>query len=267
MNTSDQQQRANDYVARRQDHYERVQERARNGKLAKVCAQPQPELQHEQAAKAGSRTDEHWEVCLVPANPGGEQKHMNGNQGCTQEVHIEPLACVPEHRSTDELQVDEPNSQQAKALNPAGIRGQFFDRAFFPLSRGEKRETCSQGEERLRATGMDDRQSLLQEDDAQPAQHALGDHRAECDHSEPAQPGARFFAPQDKGQSDGEEAHGRPDQSMAVLVQDPAHHPRPGIQEHVVPKGGRPVGHGQAGARAGHQPANEQQGESSDRGQ
>jgi hypothetical protein len=98
---------------------------------------------------------------MVPADASGEQEHRDGDHSRAQEMNLNPLACVPDNCPTDELQIHETSGQQAEALYLVGIRGQFFARAFFPLSRSEQSKTCGQGEECLRETGMDNRQGLL----------------------------------------------------------------------------------------------------------
>ena len=94
---------------------------------------------------------------------------------------------------------------------------------------------------------MEDRERVLQENDAEHTQNALSDDGGHRDESQTPQPAA--FTPERPRQGQGEQPDERPHQPMAVLAKDAAHHPRPGEENHVVAERARPVGHRQRGAR------------------
>ena len=76
-------------------------------------------------------------------------------------------------------------------------------------------------------------------------------------------PRSRRSASAARPERDGERHREQPDQRaeepVAVLVEHAADHLRPREQEHVVAEGRRPVGHGQRGARVGHETAEHDQ--------
>ena len=111
---------------------------------------------------------------------------------------------------------------------------------------------------------MDDGQRLLEQDDAQTAEQSLHAHGGEGQEPERAQPRAR--RPERGGEGQGEQPNPGSEQTMAVLVEDSAHHLGPRVEEHVVPERGRPVRNGQGGPGVGHQAAEENQHKGGDHG-
>tara|TARA_B100001059_G_scaffold231999_2_gene268985 strand:+ start:1662 stop:3038 length:1377 start_codon:yes stop_codon:yes gene_type:complete len=92
--------------------------------------------------------------------------------------------------------------------------------------------------------------------DPQPAEHALPDHQQEYEGSEQTDAESSIAAPEHDAQHDRDPTDEHAGQSMCVFVEDPAveilDHLRERIEQHVVPVGVGPVGHGQSGFESGH---------------
>ena len=149
----------------------------------------------------------------------------------------------------DDLNVDEDRRRERDAAERR-IVDRVRVRA--PARRREERQRDRQAEEHLRETGVTDRDRRGQEEqDRQPAQHALRDHRRERADAEPPQPPPRLNHPQPHGEDDRQEADGARDHPMPVLVQDAADHLLERKREHEVAVRVRPVGHCQSRVGAG----------------
>ena len=71
-----------------------------------------------------------------------------------------------------------------------------------PPARRHDREQGGQAEKSLCEAGVDYRQVQLDQDDAQPADDALDDHRAKDSRAEPADPAPRLRLPRNRGEED-----------------------------------------------------------------
>ena len=82
---------------------------------------------------------------------------------------------------------------------------------------------------------MNDRDPVLHQNDPDAAQHALEGDGEHGRHAEPAEPAPPLGDLEGGRHGDRQEADDRAEKPVAMLVEDPAHHLRPGEQEHVVP--------------------------------
>ena len=135
----------------------------------------------------------------------------------------------------------------------AGVRPRGLGR--IPAPARHHRQRDGQTEEGLREAGVRDRdrERKLVEDGHTP-EHALQDHREEREEPEGAHRGPRLDEHGPERQDDGQEPDDGGGQSVAVLVEDAAHHRREDLSERE-----RPVGDGEARAGARDEPAEEEQ--------
>ena len=82
----------------------------------------------------------------------------------------------------------------------SGIDNDIGKRA--PEFRSNESDHDDQSKKRLREAGMKDSDLVFKHGDAQSAEHALQDHRAERDHPEVANPSPRFAAPKPDREDD-----------------------------------------------------------------
>ena len=108
---------------------------------------------------------------------------------------------------------------------------------------------------------MKDSDLVFKHGDAQSAEHALQNHRAEGKRAEVANPSPRFAAPKPDREDDRQKPNCRSNQAVGVLKKNSADPFRSGKQKHVVAKGGWPIGHREAHPFAGDHSAaaNEEQ--------
>ena len=164
-------------------------------------------------------------------------------------------ACVSHQRPEHDLGVGDDGGGDRE--RPRRRRDGCEGRARVP--RGQQDDHGEQGEEDLRQATVDDGEHVLEQHDAQPAEeplHRNGDGRDETQRTETA-----TTAPERSGERQREQADHRADQPMAMLVENAADHRRPGIEEHVVAEGRRPVGDGERRPRVRHQAPEEDEDE------
>jgi hypothetical protein len=139
---------------------------------------------------------------------------------------------------------------QRRAARVSDRRGHFH-----PGGRGHECDDDGEAEEDLGEPGVrhGDRDRQLEEDGDAP-EHALQHHRHDRRGAQPAHPAPRLGPPQPDREHDREQADGRRHHPVSVLEQHATGH----VGEELT-EGERPVGHGEGGAGAGDQPADEQQ--------
>jgi hypothetical protein len=92
----------------------------------------------------------------------------------------------------------------------------------------------------------------------QTTEDPLHDDSDDSHRTEPLDPPPLVAAPQEDCEHHRREADQRAEQAVGVFVVDAPAHARERVQEHVVTERVRPVDHGQPGAFAGNQPADEE---------
>jgi hypothetical protein len=160
---------------------------------------------------------------------------------------------VPHRRPNQNLDVDQDGGDGGH-----GAQRGVVDRiaAAEPSLRGEEGQRDGEAEEDFGEPGVGGRDGgRKKEEDGEAAEHALEDHRAERRQSEAPDPSAAVRPPQPGGEDDGEKAHRRRNQAVAMFVEDAAHPHRRREGEHVPAVGRRPVWHGEPRVGAGDQAA------------
>ena len=156
-------------------------------------------------------------------------------------------AGVPHEGAQNKLHVDHPRGD-SRQHDQARLRGFRPAGPLLPTRPRAHRQRYGQTEKRLRQAGVADRYRRRQQPqhrDAaeQPLQH----HRQHRGAGDPLQPRPRFPTGHHDHQRNGQHADNGRRHAMAVLVQHAADH-----RWEYLPEGQRPIGHCQAGARAGN---------------
>ena len=113
-------------------------------------------------------------------------------------------AVVAHERAGEQLNVDHDKGdcrEEGKPL-PGGCGRLAVYICVVPPARRHDREQGGQAEKSLCEAGVDYRQVQLDQDDAQPADDALDDHRAKDSRAEPADPAPRLRLPRNRGEED-----------------------------------------------------------------
>src|SRR5574341_70620 len=118
-------------------------------------------------------------------------------------MSVQPLARMSQKRAKDDLKIDQRRGDNSQPTQPAAVVDRPRRRTVAPFARSEQYQAHRQSEKGLGQAGMNDRQRLFQQHDAQSAQDPLEDHESESGAAEPAKPAALFLEPERYGQHDG----------------------------------------------------------------
>ena len=209
------------------------------------AADAEQELDPEQAEEQ-ARDGDGDHIARSP-QPRGDDRQDDEHRDGAGQVQVDAPS-VSEQRAEHDLRVHEPGRQQREPLDLARDRRPGHRSA---RSR-QQRDRRQQREERLRQAAVENRERVVQEHHPEPAQQPLGEHDDHGQEAEAAEPTAQ--RPERRRQAERQHPDEGTDQAVAVLVEDPAHHPRPGEQEHVVAERARPVRHRERGAGVRDQP-------------
>ncbi len=218
---------------------------------------------HDQCTSAVGEVDCDLRVPMRRNQLTEHEREVRYRQSCTGVAH---------RRAHDDLQIDQPGRDRGHPLQHEVVwcrslstgtpqRRSFLGRvAALPPRRRDQRDRHRQTEDDLREARVRDRnriRQIPQHRDA--AEDALSDHGSEREIAEPAHPTACLRTPEPRREHEDEESNRAGDQSMRVLVPDPAHHLLEREEEHEVAVGVRPVWHRQTRLGARDEAAREDQ--------